>query len=390
MNRPSDSRRSLRSKISVLSLGLGISLLSFLSFGCKGIHFTDEQSYGLRLVSVKISPEDYGLLDGQVFSKRPVQADIRIDGELKVYCRISYAGRSSLDAYRKSYDLDFCNEKYNKRTGYRLSAQAIDKTMVRSILGYKVFKAAGIEVPKAELAVSYINKEYKGLYLFMEVVDKEFYKAHKLEIREVYKARYGNASFRQQWSSNPSEAFSYDGKGEDNFTYINEIYKLLYNEKDDEVFSNQLSQFFDTESFLSYMAAAVVLNHWDGFDNNYFLAFDTGKRKLFTSPWDLDRIWEKSGELQVEELLERNLLLQRLLRIEAHKKFFLEKVTSLNKSFDPEKLIESMKKLQGESELAYREDPILHRYQDTAFVELEANIRTWDQRVKEYLVRTSP
>ncbi len=377
----------MRSKLQIIGLSASLGFASFFASACKGIHFTDEESYGLRLVSVKISPEDYGLLDGQVFSKRPVQADIRIDGELKVYCRISYAGRSSLDAYRKSYDLDFCNEKYNKRTGYRLSAQSIDKTMLRSLVGYKVFKAAGIEVPKTELASTYINKKYQGLYLFMEVVDKEFYKAHKLEIEEVYKARYGNAGFKQQWSSNVSEAFSYDGKGEDNFTYINEIYKLLYNEKDDLAFDVQLGKFFDSESFLSYMAGAVILNHWDGFDNNYFLAFDTGRRKLFTSPWDLDRIWEKPNDFQVENLLERNLLLERLLKIEGHRKFFLEKLASLHKSFDPDKLVETMKKYQEESELAYRSDPILSRYQDSAFTELEANIRLWDSKVKDYLNR---
>lgn len=360
---------------------------SLILASCKGIHFSEEDSYGLKLVTMDISPEEHGLLEGQLFSKRPVQVNIKIAGELKVYCRVSYAGRSSLDAYRKSYDLDFCNEKYNKRSAYRLSAQAIDKTMARSMIGYEVFEAAGLEVPKAELASAYLNKKYLGVYVFMENVDKEFYKAHKISIDQAYKARYGNASFRSDWASKPFEAFSYDGKGEDNFVLIQEIYRLLYNEMDDAAFAGKIEKLVDIDSFLSYMAGAVVLGHWDGFDNNYFLTHDTDKKKLITTPWDLDRIWEKPNENDVDGLISKNFLLVRILKNEGFQKIFVGKIQKLSSDFSADKLAQMLKDLEIKAKDAYTKDPILSQYQATAYVELESNIRAWDLKVKDYLTR---
>lgn len=379
MNRTFALRPSLLSKI--------ILATSFLLASCKGLHFNEEESYGLKLVTLDISPEEYGLLNGQLFSKRPAQVEIRVAGEFKVFCSASYAGRSSLDAYRKSYDLNFCDQKYHKRSTYRLSAQAIDKTMVRSIIGYDVFKSTGLEVPKIELASAYINRRYQGVYVFMENVDKEFYKAHKLSVEQIYKARYGNANFRTDWASKLSQAFSYDGKGEDNYIYLQEIYRLLYKEPNDAVFAQTLEKFFDVDSFFSYMAGALVLNHWDGFDNNYFLTFDTGKKKLITTPWDLDRIWEKPNETQVDELLGKNLLLVRLLKNENYRKLFIGKVAQLNSEYTPDKLVEMLTNLEAQAREAYSNDPILSRYQSTAYGELEANIRSWDLKIKDYLTR---
>jgi len=354
---------------------------------CKGVHFNEENSYGLKLVSLKISPEEHGLLNGQLLSKRPAQVQISLAGEFKVNCSASYAGRSSLDSYRKSYDLNFCDESYNKRSHYRLSAQAIDKTMVRSLVGYGVFKFLGLEVPKAEPATAYINKKYLGLYVFMETINKEFFKARKVGIEEMYKARYGNASFRQEFASRLPEAFSYDGKGEDNYVLIESIYKMLWLEPRDDLFVEQLEGVLDMDSFLSYMATALFINHWDGFDNNYFLVFDTDKKKMITVPWDLDRIWEKPSDFKAEDLLVRNELLTRLLKVESYHDKFVAKVAKLLAEFPVDRLILEVQKRQETAREAYGQDPILSRYQTSAFAELEQNIRIWDLEMKAFVAR---
>ncbi|RYZ51018.1 MAG: hypothetical protein EOP07_22045 [Proteobacteria bacterium] len=366
---------------------LSLTLLLSFALSCKSIPMNEEQDYGLRLVALDISPEEYGLLNGQLLSKRPAQVSVRVAGEFKVNCNASYAGRSSIDAFRKSYDIDFCDEKYNKRSHYRLSSQAIDKTMLRSIIGYEVFKEMKLEVPKTEFASAFINQKYQGLYLFMETVDKEFFKAHKVPIYEIYKARYGNAGFRQDFSSKLSEAFSYDGKGEDNFTYLEEIYKLLWLETSDEVFAEKLKAVFDVDSFLSYTAVALSINHWDGFDNNYFLAFDQDQRKLTTVPWDLDRIWEKPDIYEPENLLERNQLLVRMLKVPEFKTAFLKKLRKISEKFDVEKLIAKAQELEAQSAAALREDPILSRYKPAAFEELHAHMRIWDVKMKAHLAK---
>ncbi|RZA17776.1 MAG: hypothetical protein EOP10_22105 [Proteobacteria bacterium] len=381
MNRAPAWNSFLLSKIT-----LTFALIVF-SFSCKGIKFSEDESYGQKLVSLRITAEEYGLLNGQLLSKKPARAEIRVAGSLKVNCNVAYAGRSSLDAYRKSYDLDFCDEKYEKRTHYRLSAQAIDKTLTRSFMGYEIFKTLDLLHPKAEPAVFYINNKYQGLYVFMETVDKEFFKARKIEIDELYKARFANAGFSQAFSSKIPEAFSYEGKGEDRFTLIEEIYKLVWLEENDAVFAQKIEAIVDIDSFLSYAAAAVFIDHWDGFDNNYFFAFHNDSRKLITIPWDLDRIWEKVDGDSPELLLQKNALLARLLKNAGYKKTFLEKLTKLSKKYSTEKLVAMMRKKEDATRDAYRADPILARYQTTAFNEFELSIKAWNIRVLEYLAR---
>lgn len=354
---------------------------------CKGIHFNEENSYGLRLVTLDLSAEEYGLLNGQLLSKRPAAVEIRVAGAFKVNCSASYAGRSSLDSFRKSFDVNFCGKKYNKRSHYRLSAQAIDKTMLRSLLGYDLFKAMGLETVKAELASAYINSKYLGVYVFMETVDKEFFKAHKVDVDEIYKARYANAGFHQDYASKLPQAFSYDGKGKDNFTFLDEIYKALWLESKDDAFALKLGAILDIDSFLSYMAVALYIDHWDGFDNNYFLAFDKGRKQLITVAWDLDRIWEKVGEFTPESLTDRNSLLARLLKMPAYRSAFIGKVARLHTDYPAEKLIQTAQTYEEKAREAYGNDPILSRYQTTAFDELAKNIRAWDLHIAEYLAR---
>ena len=91
MNPMQGLKRFMRSRVGFL-LACGI-----LAVACKDVNFSNEDSFGLRLVTIQITPEEYGLLAGQLLSKRPAQAEIRVAGEFKVQCSASYAGRSSLD-----------------------------------------------------------------------------------------------------------------------------------------------------------------------------------------------------------------------------------------------------------------------------------------------------
>ncbi|MBC7531703.1 MAG: CotH kinase family protein [Oligoflexus sp.] len=376
-------------KLSFISKHVAVALafMALFSSSCKGIHFNEENSYGLRLVSLDITPEEYGLLNGQLLSKRPAAVEVKVAGEFEVNCSASYAGRSSLDSYRKSFDLNFCDKKYNQRSHYRLSAQVIDKTMVRSLMGYDLFKAMDLETVKAEAASAYINSKYLGVYIFMETIDKEFFKARKLNVEGIYKARYANAGFRQDYASKVAQAFSYDGKGKDDFTSIDEIYKVLWLEPMDDQFGLKIDKLLDIDSFLSYAAVALYIEHWDGFDNNYFLAFDIDKKKLVTVAWDLDRIWEKPEDYAPEDLLSRNALLARLLKIPAYHRTFITKVNKLNGDFPSDKLIAMAQKYEEKSREAYGNDPILSRYQKTAFEELQKNISAWSVKIEEYLGR---
>lgn len=360
--------------------------LGFLLASCKNISFgEDDDSHGLTLVSLRLTSENYGRLNAQLFSKRPADANIQIRSGMDVNCRISYAGRSTLDAYRKSFDLHFCKERYKGRSLYRLSAQNIDRTMVRAILGYSAFRKMGLDAPEAEPVSAYINREYLGLYLLLETVDDEFFRAHGRSVRDIYKARYGNASFKQELSNNLPEAFSYEGSP-DNFTLLAGVYEALWKSGSDDEFSEKIDRLLDVDAFLAYMATALYIAHWDGFDNNYFLVFDSGKNRLVTVPWDLDRIWEKTDSLGPEGLVNRNELLLRFLKIERYRQKFAAALDRVQELYPLQQILDDMRHYQGRTAEAYRNDPVLNFLspQDKVFEELESRITSWDARVKEY------
>src|SRR5262249_1313389 len=78
------------------------------------------------------------------------------------------------------YDTDL---RYHGLKSINLNAVAMDPTKAREALSYAVFRAAGVPAPRtafAEVTLTVPGKyerEYLGLYTFVEQVDKTFLKA---------------------------------------------------------------------------------------------------------------------------------------------------------------------------------------------------------------------
>src|SRR5688500_7647078 len=84
------------------------------------------ESFGLPLVEIAVESENLAELNSTIGAKVPVPAAISIAGR-KFAGRVNYAGKSTLDHYKKSFDLYFDeNDLFRGRSAYRLSAQATD------------------------------------------------------------------------------------------------------------------------------------------------------------------------------------------------------------------------------------------------------------------------
>lgn len=362
-----------------------LSLLLALSVGCKTLPLKDEPDYGLLRVSLSMSPEELGTLKNSVGSKDPVVADIHIPGHLKVTCRVSYAGRSSLDDYRKSFNLYFCGQRFRKRSGYRLSAQSIDQSLMRSLLGYPLFSSLGLMTPRVEQVAAYLNRSYLGLYLLLEKIDNQFFVVRDKSVGEIYKAQFGNSGFTQDFASRLKEAFSEESSSE-SYSLLEQLYLSLWQTTDDQLFLQEIQGFFDVEAFMNYAAAAVYLCHWDGLNNNFYLAFDKNTQKLVTVPWDLDRIWEKTSQYQPDDIVATNALLQRLLKIREPRQMYKQALDQLGKNFDQTTLKNRIEAISLESQAAFMEDRVLSRLSsiDGRRLELEQNTSEWLEKVSKY------
>ena len=72
-------------------------------------------SFGLSLIEISIEPEIYGELNNSVGAKRPFPASLTIDGE-QYSVELSYAGKSTLYSYKKSWQVYFKNRLFRGRS----------------------------------------------------------------------------------------------------------------------------------------------------------------------------------------------------------------------------------------------------------------------------------
>jgi spore coat protein H len=221
-----------------------------------------------------------------------------------------------------------------------------------------------------------INGQFQGLYVEVEQPGKGFLKRLGLHGASVYKALSRSNRADERELGNP------------------ESYRAQYHKETRELeglaelqqFCEELSRntnaldFFerrvDLEHYINYLAASVLVQHWDGFNKNHFLIYDgEGSKKWLIVPWDLDRTlgdhWNMSfGMAELPVLLGTrrepgvtgwNRMEDRFFSDPALRARFLDRLAELlNKEFTPEKLF-----------------PILDQFQADIAPEAEMDRRKW-------------
>ncbi|SMF49620.1 CotH kinase family protein [Pseudobacteriovorax antillogorgiicola] len=358
---------------------LFIAILSVTSCG-------NEKSlpdYGLRKVEIEIDDETLGELNNSYQAKRPFAALVTIDGR-EYRTDLNYAGKSTLDAFKKSFQLSFKDQRtFKGRSSLRLSSQYVDNSLLRSLIGFKTFSEAGVISPDVEPAVVYLNGRYQGLYHMIEPVDEEFFSVRSLEVKDLYKAKFANAGFDRDFIDRLGDAYSVrlDPKDISPLRYLWE--QALSN---DAVRANDnIEKVLDVDQYLRYVAAAVAMNHWDGFDNNYFLArLRDGRFRMI--PWDLDRVFEDRA-YEDGGIWGKNGLTNQILQNVEYRQVYishLERVISQLEERDLESEIDSWtKNLRS----AYEDDPIISSRApiDESHSELRNNIQVWLATLKSQL-----
>lgn len=243
-----------------------------------------QESYGLEVISIRMEPGALSQLNSSYNDKKSYPAMVT-HGARQDEARVSYAGRTTLDAWKKSWDIEI-----NGLT-WRLSATPDDPTMLRSVAGYKLFAMAGFQVPKMSHVFVYLNDEPAGLFLRKELVSEKFFHDRRMAVRSLYKAHYNDKRMDERLITQLPEFFSakfhLSGfRQEKNWSDLRPLVKEM-------VYTPKAISRIEENSLLRYHAATVALSNWDGFSNNYFLYNTVDQPDLFRfQPWDLDRAFE--------------------------------------------------------------------------------------------------
>lgn len=209
-----------------------------------------------------------------------------------------FRGNTSRNSNKKSFKVSFntyiSGGDFQGVEKLNINGEHNDPSIIRSKIGWDVFRSFNIPASRSNHVLLYINNEYYGLYISVEHIDEEF-----------VKKRFGNNDgnlFKCLWPAD----LAYLGDNPE--LYKNGGYKLKINEEEDDfsdlahfidILNNtptdqlacKLEAVFNVYDYLKVAAVEIMLGHWDGYiynKNNYYLYHNTESGKFEYIPYDLD------------------------------------------------------------------------------------------------------
>jgi hypothetical protein len=221
----------------------------------------------------------------------PMDVAVRLRGDT-----IRHKQKKSFRISFNSYD---SNNNYHGIEKMDLNADVNDPSLLRSKLGWELFRYLGVPGARSNHVLLYINNEFFGVYLNREHMDERFVKSR-------FDNNDGNL-YRGLWpadlsylgSSQEDYKFKYDGR---------RVYALRTNEDWDdyedlagfitildqysgEELKAELEPLFNVQQYLKALAVEVMSGHWDGYagdKNNYFLYRDQVSGRFEYLPYRLE------------------------------------------------------------------------------------------------------
>ena len=180
-----------------------------------------------------------------------------------------------------------------------LNAEVNDPSLIRSKLGWDLFRYLGVPASRSNHVLLYINNNFYGVYLNTEHIDERYVKSR-------FDNNDGNL-YRNLWPAD----LVYLGAGQEVYKYEYQgrrAYALRTNEDWDdyedlavlitsldqnsgESLKASLENLLNVQQFLKAMAVDVIMGNWDGYSgdkNNYFLYRDQLSGRFEYIPYNLE------------------------------------------------------------------------------------------------------
>ena len=241
------------------------------------------------------------------FSDRVFPVGIRLKGSA------SFQSIDDKPAFKIRFD-GRCgsSRRFFGRRALTLNNLAQDRSSVREVLGYLVYRAAGVAAPRAGYALVTVNGASYGLYVDVETVDRDLLARHFADPDGPLYEGSLEVDLRPEdlWAFELDEGESLERS---------ELARLIarVGEADDSIFYGP-DALVDRAAFLRYLAASAVTGDWDGYwkPNNYRIYYEPTARLWYLLPWGLDQAWylERTAFDGVGLLVETCMSSRRCLR----------------------------------------------------------------------------
>lgn len=256
----------------------------------------------LPVYELRIAPNDLRTVQYQPFGNSTVPATFMAEG--KTYqVKIRARGSWSRSWPKKSLKIQFDHQNpFQDHNSLNLNSCWRDPAFVREALAYQVYANCGVIASHAQMVRLQVNGHFYGLYVQVEQPDKQFLLEHNLKGGELYKAisRSRDADERAlPEEASYQGAYSKETKKTGGYHELVAFCQELAHTQDTLAFFNQ---HVDLENYINYLAATVLIQHWDGFNKNHYLVQERDNAgKWLVVPWDLDRTFGDHWQMRFDE-----------------------------------------------------------------------------------------
>jgi hypothetical protein len=297
-----------------------------------------------------------------------VQADLEFAGAPFPAVSVRYKGNgtfmSSRNTLKRSMKLDLNDHAPGRNIGgatkLNLHTCVTDPSWMNEVLSHKLFRDAGVPAPRtayARVEVSVPGKyqhQCLGLYSIVENVDNSLAQDRfgtkkgalfKPVTRQLFEDLGDDwTAYRQIYD--PKTPVSDEETGR-----VIAFSKLVSHASDAE-FAARLGGFLDLDAFARFMAVTTWLSTMDsilGVGQNFYVYLHPKTGQFQFIPWDLDHSFGQFGMVGTQEQRENLsirkpwdgsiLLLDRVFKVEAFKRRYLDTMTEFQRTiFQPERI----------------------------------------------------
>jgi spore coat protein H len=249
------------------------------------------QAARLPLYELKMDAKDLRALDRNPESKATHPATFIAEGQLYTNVQVRYRGEWARTWPKKPLKIFFNRDQpFQGHHSLNLNSGWRDPAFVRETLAYHVYAACGVPASRSQVVRVNVNGRFRGLYVEVEQVDKPLLSRFNLKGAELFKATSdNNEADERDFGSAAAFAAHYQNESQKT-NDLHELHLFCH----ELALATNLLDFFtrrvDLEKYINYLAATVLVQHWDCFNKNHFLVHDRrGTGKWFPIPWDLDR-----------------------------------------------------------------------------------------------------
>ena len=197
---------------------------------------------------------------------------------------------------RRGYKVFFAkDQRLNGMNSVSLIFEGSERMMLAEALAYDLYHQANCPAPLAEFVRVSVDDRMQGYHLMVERINRSFLRRNELDDNgNLYKLLWfgGDVTGQHAKRTHPENGHA---------DLLDVIRQLEQNQSNPARQWQIIQTNFDADEVAGYFAVNMVLSHWDGFFNNYFVYHDTARGKWQMYPWDQDKTWGYHDGLSEEQ-----------------------------------------------------------------------------------------